>query len=70
MAGAGRGLALWPSIGERLGLKLDPVQTQLLPRAREIVRLAVPAWRAGLGVGPEQAVPVYLRNDVAKPSRK
>jgi len=70
VAGAGRGFALWPSIGERLGLEPGSVQAQLLPRAREIVRLAVPAWRAGQSVAPEQAIPVYLRNDVAKPSRK
>ena len=68
--GAGRGFALWPSIGERLGLTPGTVHTQLLPRAREIVRLAVPEWQAGQGVGPDQAQPVYLRNDVAKPSRK
>lgn len=70
VAGAGRGFALWPSIGERLGLTLSPAQAQLLPRAREIVRLAVPEWRAGHSVAPEQAIPVYLRNDVAKRSRK
>jgi tRNA threonylcarbamoyladenosine biosynthesis protein TsaB len=67
--GAGRGLALWPAIGQRLGLKPGQELTQLLPRAREIVRLAVPEWQAGQGVAAEQAVPVYLRNDVAKPSR-
>jgi tRNA threonylcarbamoyladenosine biosynthesis protein TsaB len=68
--GAGRGFALWPSIQERLGTQLGPVQAQLLPRAREIVRLAVPEWLAGQGLAAQQALPVYLRNDVAKPSRK
>jgi tRNA threonylcarbamoyladenosine biosynthesis protein TsaB len=46
------------------------VHAQLLPRAREIARLAVPEWLAGRALGPDAAQPVYLRNDVAKPSRK
>jgi tRNA threonylcarbamoyladenosine biosynthesis protein TsaB len=67
---AGRGYALWPSLQQRLGSQLATVEPDLLPRAREILRLAVPEWLAGHGVAPEQALPVYLRNDVAKPSRK
>lgn len=68
--GAGRGFAVWPSIQQRLGAQLAAVQPELLPRAREILALAVPEWQAGHGVAPEQALPVYLRDDVAKPSRK
>ena len=68
--GAGRGFAVWPSIQQRLGAQLAAVQPELLPRAREILTLAVPEWQAGHGVAPEQALPVYLRDDVAKPSRK
>jgi len=68
--GAGRGFAVWPSIPERLGRDLSGIDAELLPRAREIVRLAVPEWLAGQAVAAEQALPVYLRNDVAKPSRK
>jgi tRNA threonylcarbamoyladenosine biosynthesis protein TsaB len=68
--GAGRGFAVWPSLQQRLGGQLLGVQAELLPRAREIARLAVPAWLAGQGLAPERAQPVYLRNDVAKPSRK
>jgi tRNA threonylcarbamoyladenosine biosynthesis protein TsaB len=67
--GAGRGFALWPSLQQRLGAQLVQIHTELLPRAREIARLAVPQWQAGQGVTPEQAQPVYLRDDVAKPSR-
>lgn len=66
--GAGRGFALWPQLATRL--ELAQVHDQLLPRAREIARLAVYEWQAGQAVTPEQAQPVYLRNDVAKPSRK
>jgi tRNA threonylcarbamoyladenosine biosynthesis protein TsaB len=68
--GAGRGFSLWPSLPQRLGGQLDYLEAELLPRAREIARLAVPLWLAGQGVAPDQALPVYLRNDVAKPSRK
>ncbi len=68
--GAGRGFAIWPSIQQRLGTQLVGVHPELLPRAREILALAVPEWLAGHGVAPEMALPVYLRNDVAKPSRK
>jgi tRNA threonylcarbamoyladenosine biosynthesis protein TsaB len=68
--GAGRGLLLWPAIQERLGVKVGPAQEQLLPRASEIARLAAPMWRAGRGVAPEQAQPLYLRDNVAQPSQK
>jgi tRNA threonylcarbamoyladenosine biosynthesis protein TsaB len=67
---AGRGFALWPQLQQRLGVMLTPGHAELLPRAREIARLAAPQWLAGQGVAPDQAQPVYLRNDVAKPSRK
>jgi tRNA threonylcarbamoyladenosine biosynthesis protein TsaB len=67
---AGRGFAVWPQLAPRLGIAEESVRAQLLPRAREIARLAVPRWLAGHAVGPEQAQPTYLRDDVAKPSRK
>ncbi len=68
--GAGRGFSVWPSLQQRLEAQLAAVQGDLLPRAREILALAAPQWLAGQAVAPEQALPVYLRNDVAKPSRK
>jgi tRNA threonylcarbamoyladenosine biosynthesis protein TsaB len=67
---AGRGFALWPQLQQRLGVLLTPGHAELLPRAREIARLAAPQWLAGQGLAPDRAQPVYLRNDVAKPSRK
>jgi tRNA threonylcarbamoyladenosine biosynthesis protein TsaB len=70
VCGAGRGFTVWPVLEERLGAELIGVHGDLLPRAREIARLAVPLWQAGRTVAPESALPVYLRNDVAKPSRK
>ncbi len=68
--GVGRGFAVWPSIQQRLGVQLQEVAADLLPRAREIARLAVPLWLSGRAVAPEQALPVYLRDNVARPSRK
>ena len=68
--GAGRGFAVAPQLAPRLEVSLTPVLVGLLPRAREIARLAVPQWLAGQAVAAERAQPVYLRNDVAKPSRK
>jgi tRNA threonylcarbamoyladenosine biosynthesis protein TsaB len=68
--GAGRGFTVWPQLALHSGLPLAQIHADLLPRAREIARLAVAQWRAGGALGPEQAQPVYLRDDVAKPSRK
>lgn len=70
IVGAGRGFAVWPALGQAFQTQLLQIEAELLPRAQDIARLAVPAWRAGQGVTPEQAQPVYLRNEVARPSRK
>ena len=35
------------------------------PQARAVAQLAAPQFAAGRGVGPEQALPVYLRDKVA-----
>ncbi len=67
---AGRGFSVWPQLQQRLGVGSTQVHAQLLPRAREIAALAVPCWRAGQAVEPDRAQPVYLRDDVAKPSQK
>ncbi len=66
--GAGRGFVVWPQL--KLTPTLTHVQAELLPCAREIARLAVPVWLAGKALDPAQAQPVYLRDNVAKPSRK
>jgi tRNA threonylcarbamoyladenosine biosynthesis protein TsaB len=39
--------------------------THLLPRATEVVLLAVPLVAAGRLLGPEDAIPIYLRDNVA-----
>ena len=64
--GVGTGWQAYPLLRERYpGLKLDD---GLLPRAAEIAHLGEAALRAGLGVRADQAQPVYLRDDVARPS--
>jgi tRNA threonylcarbamoyladenosine biosynthesis protein TsaB len=68
--GAGRGFTVWPQLALDPALALARIHGELLPRAREIARLAVPQWLAGRALEPEQAQPVYLRDQVAKPSRK
>jgi tRNA threonylcarbamoyladenosine biosynthesis protein TsaB len=62
LAGIGSGFAAYPEL--RVGLSLDTVRSDLLPRAAEIARLAVPEVAARRFIPPEQALPVYLRNDV------
>jgi hypothetical protein len=42
------------------------LEAGLLPRAREIAGLAVAEVRAGHLLDPAEAVPVYLRDNVAR----
>jgi len=65
LAGVGSGFAVYPELRSELGL--DVVLEGLLPRAAEIAQLAVPEVAAGRFLPPEQALPVYLRDDVARP---
>lgn len=68
--GAGSG---WSGYGELLMAALAPgsVAAQLpdcFPSAAAVVRLAVPEFEAGRHVSAAEAVPVYLRDNVAKKS--
>jgi tRNA threonylcarbamoyladenosine biosynthesis protein TsaB len=56
--GAGRGFRVYPDLGKLV----ERTFSDLLPRAGEIARLAADAPR----VSPEEAIPVYLRDDVAR----
>ena len=65
--GVGTGFAVYPALQQLLAADRiwgEPLG-RLLPRAREVLRLALPEVRAGRLVPPEAAVPVYLRNEVA-----
>jgi tRNA threonylcarbamoyladenosine biosynthesis protein TsaB len=62
--GAGTGWALDALRGK---LPAERTASQLLPRAREIALLARRDFQAGKAVPPEHALPVYLRDQVARP---
>ena len=64
LGGVGSGFAAYPSL--RADLPLDVVLEGVLPRAVEIARLAAPEVLAGRFLPAEQALPVYLRDDVTR----
>jgi tRNA threonylcarbamoyladenosine biosynthesis protein TsaB len=53
-------------LGARLGDDLLGYQAEMFCSALDVAQLAVAAYEQGLAVPPEQALPVYLRNQVAK----
>jgi tRNA threonylcarbamoyladenosine biosynthesis protein TsaB len=69
--GAGDG---WEAYGAilrpRLGARLAGWDATIYPRARDVAVLAAPIYRSGGGLPPEQALPVYLRDNVAQPKQK
>jgi tRNA threonylcarbamoyladenosine biosynthesis protein TsaB len=67
---AGRGFRAYADLTERLRPSLAAVHDSLLPRALEIVKLAAADFEAGRAVPAEKALPVYLRDDVARPSSR
>jgi tRNA threonylcarbamoyladenosine biosynthesis protein TsaB len=67
-AGSGRGFAVYPALNSVAGITVHAGADRLLPRAAEVARLAAPELSQGRLPGPEAAVPVYLRDDVARPS--
>lgn len=66
--GAGRGFAAHPALAERaLADGASVVEPDRWPRARAVLELARAEFAAGRTVGPQQAEPVYVRDDVARP---
>lgn len=64
--GAGSGWAVYgDALGQRLGV--TTWWGDCLPRAGDIAWLAARAWQRGAAVSAEQALPVYLRDEVAVP---
>ena len=63
--GAGHGFGAHEGLAARLGLGPGRVLPDLLPAAGDIARIAAGAVAAGRVVSAEQALPVYLRNEVA-----
>ncbi len=68
VSGAGSGFAAYPELRAAMQARVSVASDRLLPRASEIARLAVPEVRNGRVFRPEQALPVYLRDDVARPA--
>lgn len=62
VSGAGSGFEAYPQLGTLPGIR---VCAGLWPRATEIAQLAAEAVRSGRTLPPEEALPVYLRDDVA-----
>jgi tRNA threonylcarbamoyladenosine biosynthesis protein TsaB len=62
----GSGFTAYPRLRDELGL--DRVLEGLFPRAVEVARLAVKEVAAGRILSAEQALPVYLRDDVTRGS--
>ena len=67
-AGAGRGFEAYPELRALPGLRARASLERLLPRAEEIARLAAPRVLRGALLPPQEALPVYLRDQVARPS--
>ena len=67
IAGIGRGFRAYPALAGLIGPRVAVARDDLLPRAAEIARLALLDATAGRLLSPEEAIPVYLRDDVAKP---
>lgn len=67
---AGSGFAAYPDLSGKFGGRLSIIRADLLPRALEIARLARREVAAGRSVPAEGAIPVYLRDDVARPAVK
>ncbi len=64
--GGGNGFAVYrEALLQRYEGKLSRVDAGLHPRAREIVRLAVPQFEHGKGIDAALAAPLYIRDKVA-----
>jgi tRNA threonylcarbamoyladenosine biosynthesis protein TsaB len=66
LRGAGTGFAAYPQLRSTLSALLGSIR-DVHPRAAEIALLAVPEVIAGRLHSPEEALPVYLRDDVVHP---
>jgi tRNA threonylcarbamoyladenosine biosynthesis protein TsaB len=66
LRGAGTGFTAYPQLRGALSGVLDGIR-EVRPRAAEIALLAVPEVVAGRIYSPEEALPVYLRDDVVQP---
>lgn len=61
--GAGSAFAAWPELAASSGVVA--ADSALAPRARDLLDIAADAFTRGLAVPAEEALPVYLREQVA-----
>lgn len=66
---AGQAFRVYPQLKMALKGGFASLHEELLPRALEIARLAWPVALAGLAVPAEEALPVYVRDNVTRTSR-
>lgn len=64
---AGNALDRYPELARQLGPGALQPHYGLYPRADAVARLGAIELAAGRGLPPEQALPAYVRNDVARP---
>ena len=62
----GNGLAAYPALCERLSPFVDIWMPEVMPSAEAVVRLAAPRLERGEWMDPADAVPLYVRDKVAK----
>lgn len=62
----GSGLAAYPPLRERWSPWVDAWQPELLPSAHAVARIAAPRLARGQRIDPADAVPLYVRDKVAK----
>jgi len=65
---AGNALPKYPELAERLVAHGVRLHLDIYPRADAVARLGALALAAGQGVPAELALPVYVRDDVARPA--
>ena len=62
----GNALAAYPLLRERLSPFVDRWQPEQLPSAAGVARIAASRFRRGAAIDPADAVPLYVRDKVAK----
>jgi tRNA threonylcarbamoyladenosine biosynthesis protein TsaB len=62
----GNGLSAYPLLAERWQATGQHLNASIFPQADVLARLAAPRFLRGEGIDPAQAVPLYIRDKVAK----
>jgi len=62
----GNGLSAYPALRERLSGQVEVWMPEVMPSAEAVVRLAAPRLERGERIDPADAVPLYVRDKVAK----